>query len=110
MNQRIKAIIIDDSIQFCKVLELLLLRHKDIELVGIANTFKDGKNLIEKYVPELLFLDVELDESDGFSLLKSIESDISKCIYTTIVSSHQKYVINSLRESCFYFLHKPVDA
>ena len=74
-------------------------------LAGVANSGKDGIALIEKEQPELVFLDVEMDDMTGFEMLERIDTIDFKVIFTT---SFDKYAIKAIRFSALDYLLKPV--
>ena len=74
-------------------------------LAGVANSGKDGIALIEKEQPNLVFLDVEMDDMTGFEMLERLDSIDFKVIFTT---SFDKYAIKAIRFSALDYLLKPV--
>ena len=61
--------------------------------------------LIEKEQPNLVFLDVEMDDMTGFEMLERLDSIDFKVIFTT---SFDKYAIKAIRFSALDYLLKPV--
>jgi two-component system, LytTR family, response regulator len=65
-----------------------------------------GLQLIATYQPDIVFLDIEMDDGTGFDLLKQIEAPSFQLIFTT---AHNQYAIQAIRFSALDYLLKPVD-
>ncbi len=67
---RTKILIIDDEIDYCKIMKTYF-QEKDIE-VSAAYTLKDGMVQIEKNPPDILFLDNNLPDGQGWEMVNQI--------------------------------------
>ena len=70
---KIRAVIVEDSRLARNELKELIKLHDDLELVGEAGNVDDGAELIETEIPDLLFLDINMPEKDGFDLLEMLD-------------------------------------
>ena len=69
----ITAAIVDDEPQFRELLSSLLgKRFPEITVLGVAGSVAEGSTLVREKRPDLLFLDVEMGDMNGFDLLKRI--------------------------------------
>jgi two-component system LytT family response regulator len=103
----IKTILVDDEKHCTDRLQFLLLNYLDIiQVIGVFHTVEDAKHSIEKLKPDLIFLDIQLNESTAFDLLKSIKDIDFQIIFTT---AHNKYAIEAIKFSAFDYLLKPID-
>ena len=104
----IKALIIEDEQHCIDRLSNLLATHckKTIYLAGSFQTLEDGIRGIQQLQPDLVFLDVMLDEHTGFDLLERLDSIPFAVIFTT---AHDKYAVEAFRFSAIDYLLKPVD-
>jgi two-component system LytT family response regulator len=101
------AIIVDDEIQSHQVLNHLLAKaHADIQIIASGYNVQEGLELIQKHRPELVFLDVEMPDGQGFDLLKKIASPNFNVIFIT---AHQHYAVTAFRFGALDFLLKPVN-
>lgn len=101
-----KAIIIDDERLARQELKHLLEAHKDkISIVGEASNGKEAIALISELSPDLIFLDIQMPEMDGFELLKQLE-EIPKVIFVT---AYDDYAIEAFKVDALDYLLKPVD-
>lgn len=71
-----------------------------------ASGVKSGLKAIEAFKPDLVFLDVEMDDGTGIELIKKLEHYNFQLIFIT---AHDKYAINAFKLSAIDFLLKPID-
>lgn len=103
----IKAIIIDDSRDAINFLKLKLRKKcPDVELVGEAVTYEEGKSLIESCKADILFLDIEIDDKNGFDLLLESNIEDLKVIFTT---GHVEYSVKAFKFNAIHYLVKPIN-
>jgi two-component system, LytTR family, response regulator len=104
--KNINCIIVDDEINNVEFLSSLLMKHCDgINIVATALNAIEGIDLIEKYKPDLLFLDIQMPEKSGFDLLKSLPQINFEIIFIT---AFDQYGIQAIKFSALDYLLKPV--
>ncbi len=101
-----RAIIIEDSRLARLELKELLKDFPEIELVGEAENAEEGKALIEKENPDILFLDIHMPGKDGFELLQELET-VPHVIFTT---AFNEYAIKSFEFNTIDYLLKPISS
>ncbi|WP_108246787.1 LytR/AlgR family response regulator transcription factor [Muricauda brasiliensis] len=101
---KIRAVIVEDSRLARNELKELIKLHDDVELVGEASNVDDGVELIESESPDLLFLDINMPEKDGFDLLEMLD-EVPITIFTT---AYDEYAIKSFEYNALDYLLKPV--
>lgn len=101
----LKAVIVEDSRLARNELKELLKAHKEIELIGEAENVDDGFKLINKTNPDLLFLDINMPEKDGFELLEMLD-EVPITIFTT---AFDEFAIKSFEYNAFDYLLKPIN-
>lgn len=107
MKNKISCLIVDDEKNSREVLKKLLNRFADrLEVVGMAVDAEDAYQKMEKYFPELIFLDIQMPGGDGFSLLKRFDKVPCEVIFVT---SFDQYAINAIRFNAADYLIKPID-
>ena len=103
----IKAIIVEDEPNSRKTLTLMLNRFKkEIELIDVCSGPQEGMESIAKNKPQLVFLDIEMPEFNGFEMLKRIGTINFEVIFTT---AYDQYAITAIRLSALDYLLKPID-
>ncbi|UOY05164.1 LytTR family DNA-binding domain-containing protein [Muricauda sp. SCSIO 64092] len=101
----IKAVIVEDSRLARNELKELLKPHINIELVGEAENVDMGFELIQNTRPDLLFLDINMPEKDGFELLELLD-EVPITIFTT---AFDEYAIKSFEYNALDYLLKPIN-
>ena len=76
--------------------------HQIEEAAGV----KEGVSTINQLKPDIVLLDVEMDDGTGFDLLQQISQPGFQLIFTT---AHNEYAIQAFRYSAIDYLLKPVD-
>ncbi|KAB7531625.1 response regulator [Flagellimonas olearia] len=100
----IKAVIVEDSRLARNELKELIKKHDDIDLLGEAENVDAGFELIQSTSPDLLFLDINMPEKDGFELLEMLD-EVPITIFTT---AFDEYAIKSFEYNALDYLLKPV--
>ncbi len=101
---KIRAVIVEDSRLARNELKELIKLHDDLELIGEAGNVDDGVALIETESPDLLFLDINMPEKDGFDLLEMLD-EVPITVFTT---AYDEYAIKSFDYNALDYLLKPV--
>ncbi|MEM9646895.1 MAG: LytTR family DNA-binding domain-containing protein [Bacteroidota bacterium] len=101
---KIRAVIVEDSRLARNELKELVKKYGDIELVGEAENVDIGFELIQRERPDLLFLDINMPEKDGFQLLEMLD-EVPITVFTT---AFDEYAIKSFEYNALDYLLKPV--
>lgn len=107
----ITAILIDDDKHLRKGMKSLMERYaSEIVIIGEAESVKTGIVALEKYKPQVVFLDIHLSDGTGFDILEEV-SQLHGKINTHIVfiTAHEQYALKAFKFSALDFLLKPVD-
>ena len=102
---KLTAVIVEDSRLARNELKELIKEHKEISLIGEAENVDKGFELINETKPDLLFLDINMPEKDGFELLEMLDS-VPLVIFTT---AFDEYAIKSFEYNAFDYLLKPIN-
>src|SRR3954470_22337610 len=103
----VKAIIVDDEPFCCEALETLLSRYcPQVEVINICHSANKALKIIAEQKPQLLFLDIEMPQMNGFELLQKLPGADFNLIFTT---SYDQYAIKAIRFSAIDYLMKPID-
>ncbi|MDE7347209.1 MAG: LytTR family DNA-binding domain-containing protein [Muribaculaceae bacterium] len=106
-RKKITAVIIDDDIPSIRLLAEELSRREDIQLCATAESLKEGENIIYKYQPDLIFLDMKFPEGNGLTWYEETTlPEHSKVVFHTC---YQRYIHDALSLRVFDFLLKPFD-
>jgi len=102
----IRTIIIDDEKLNIKLLSNFACTYcPEIELVATATNYHEGLTLIQQYKPDLLFLDIEINDKNGFDLLQSAQLE---SMHVVMVTGHKQYASEAFNHEVTHFLLKPL--
>jgi len=105
--KKYKAIIIDDERNIREALELMLKQYcPDIEVVGLAVSAAEGRELLKTHLVDFIFLDISMPKEDGFAFLNTIPKENYGIIFVT---AYQEYALRALKASAIDYLLKPVN-
>jgi two-component system LytT family response regulator len=99
-----KAVIIDDEPLARDAVRHLLGRDPEIEIAG-ACSGAEAVALIERTTPDILFLDVQMPEVDGFDVLQAVGA-VPAVVFVT---AYEKYAVHAFEVSAIDYLLKPFD-
>lgn len=102
----IRAIIIDDEKHCIVTLKHLLNQFDHIDVVATTQESTEAKKLIEEHQPNLIFLDIEMPEMNGFDVINQFKTPNFKVIFTT---AYDQYALKALRLNALDYLLKPID-
>ena len=103
----IRAIIIDDIDAIRQKNSAVIKAHcPNVAIIAEADSVKSGQEAIRQYLPDLVFLDVEMADGTGFDLLQGLMPINFKVIFIT---AYQEFAIKAFRFSAIDFLLKPID-
>jgi two-component system LytT family response regulator len=101
-----RTIIVDDEKLSRSVLKLLLEKHcPAVNIVAVCADGISALEAIEKYQPDLLFLDVEMPGLNGFEVLQACKDASFSVIVTT---SYDHYALDAIRHNALDYLLKPI--
>jgi two-component system, LytTR family, response regulator len=103
----ITCVIIDDEKPARDSLELMLHRYfpEKVKVVGAAGSLKEGVITIYKHNPDLVFLDIEMPEENGFKLFNYFQQVPFSVIFTT---AYAEYAIKAIKVAALDYILKPV--
>lgn len=104
---KIKAVIIDDIKDARDNIKLDIESYTpEVEVIGEAEGVVTGAKAIKELKPDVVFLDIQMQDGTGFDLLDIVDSSAFKVIFTT---ASDEYAIRAFRMSAIDYLLKPID-
>jgi two-component system, LytTR family, response regulator len=101
-----KILIVDNEPLIRGSLRKMIVHYlSDNCIIEEADGVLDGLESIYRFQPDLLFLDVEMDDGTGFDLLNNIENPDFQLVFTT---AHNQYAIKAFEHSALNYLLKPI--
>ena len=106
-QKKITTLIVDDEPLARRNIRLLLKDDREIEIVGEAGTGREALAQIKKHSPDLVFLDIQMPELDGFGVLENIEAERLPAI--VFVTAFDQYALKAFEFHALDYLLKPFD-
>lgn len=104
---KIRAIVIDDEKRSRDTLSGLLAKYcqDEVELVGEADGFHTGLQVIREKQADVVFLDIQMPDGSGFKLLEELDEINFEVVFTT---AYDQFAIKAIRYSALDYLLKPI--
>jgi two-component system LytT family response regulator len=104
----LRTVIIDDEQNIRDVVSLILKKHcPTVEILGTADTVAAGIELIKSKNPDLVLLDIHLQNETGFDLLNKLSPVNFRTIFIT---AHEEYAVKAFKFSAIDYLLKPINS
>ena len=103
----IRAVVADDEALAREQIREFLKRFDDCELVSECASGVEAVEAIEQHRPELLFLDIEMPELNGFEVLQQSHAVLPSAV--VFVTAYDKYAIQAFEAHALDYLLKPFD-
>ena len=104
----IRAIHIDDEPHNHRSLARILAETcPQVQLLGQANNAAEGRTLYLQTQPDLIFLDIEMPDQNGFQFLESITPVRAEVIFVT---AYDQYALRAIKFAALDYLLKPINA
>ncbi len=102
-----KALIVDDEVSNRENLQQLLQRYApDVQVCALAENVDEAIKAIRAHRPQLVFLDIQLQDQSGFDLLKQLDEINFEIIFVT---AYDQYGIQAVKFAALDYLLKPID-
>ncbi len=99
-----KAIIVDDEPAGILALDRVLKDTPGIEIVATITNGREAVTAIEKYLPDIVFLDIEMPEYNGFDIAKATDHIPYHLVFVTAYSEH---AVDAFTTKAIDYLLKP---
>ncbi len=104
---KLTAIIVDDEPLGRKRVRALLARERDVEILAECASGAEALAAIRRRAPDVLFLDVQMPEMDGFELLRRVGSPLPLVVFVT---AFDKHAVSAFEVHALDYLMKPFKA
>jgi len=102
---KLRALVVDDELLARRNLTVLLGRDADIGVIEECGSGAQAIELIRGSRPDLLFLDVQMPECDGFDVLELLGGDLPPAV--VFVTAHDEYALRAFEAGALDYLMKP---
>lgn len=104
---RFRVLVVDDERLARSNLCVLLRRDPEIEIVGECSSGQEGLEHIRNRNPDIVFLDVQMPELDGFDVLEMLGNDLPRAV--VFVTAFDQYALRAFEAGALDYLLKPFD-
>ena len=105
--KKIKVLVVDDEPLARERLTTLLSQEPDVELVGPARDGEEAITAIHDDSPDLVFLDVQMPQMNGFDVIEAVGSD--KMPLVIFVTAYDQHALKAFQVRALDYLLKPFD-
>ncbi|MFC2106842.1 LytR/AlgR family response regulator transcription factor [Bacteroidota bacterium] len=103
----IRTLVIDDEVKAREtIIDMLNLFCKEVDVLGEASSVSTGYEMIKHYKPDLILLDIKMNDGTGFDLLKKFDKID---FYVIFITAFDEYAIDAFKFSAIDYLLKPID-
>jgi two-component system LytT family response regulator len=106
-SSKIRTLIVDDEPLARSNISVLLGRDPEIEIIGECGSGADALTEIRRAMPDLVFLDVQMPECDGFDVLERLGKYLPPAI--VFVTAYDQYALRAFEAGALDYLLKPFD-
>jgi two-component system LytT family response regulator len=100
------VIVVDDEPLARDLIRALLTKHPDVHMVGEAAGV-DAAALVARTRPDIMFLDIQMPEVDGFRLLELVGPDAVPAV--VFVTAYDRYALKAFEVHALDYLLKPIE-
>lgn len=101
---KLKAIIVDDEPLARERIRTLLAAEADVDVIAECATGPEAIAAVREHAPDVLFLDVQMPEMDGFEVLRALEEPLPLVIFVTAFDEH---AVRAFETQALDYLLKP---
>jgi two-component system LytT family response regulator len=106
-SHRIRTLIVDDEPLARAMLRSFLAEDAEIELIGECGDGYTAIEMIESGAPDLVFLDIQMPDLDGFGVLRDLEP--SAIPHIAFVTAYDQFAVKAFEVNAIDYLLKPFD-
>src|SRR4030095_9258504 len=105
VSPTVRAVVVDDEPTAREVVMTLLAEHPTVKVVGEATNGKEAVQLVRQLKPDLLFLDIQMPDQDGFRVLETLGHDVPRGV--VFVTAHDEHAIRAFDVHALDYVLKP---
>lgn len=107
MTQKITTIIVDDEPLACKRIAKLLRKDEEMKIKSICQNGKEAINEITKKKPDVVFLDIQMPEYNGFEVLEKLESSDHPLPRIVFITAYDEFALRAFEVHAVDYVLKP---
>lgn len=105
----IRTLIVDDEPLAREGLRVLLEKEPEVEVVGECRDGREAVRSLRELEPDLVFLDVQMPEMDGFEVLEAVAGSLEHAPTVVFVTAYDEFALRAFDVHALDYLLKPFD-
>lgn len=105
MKDRIRVMIVDDELPALDLLEKILSKIEEIEVIGRCQNGFETVKMSSELNPDLIFLDIEMPKLSGFDVVELLDKD--KMPFIVFVTAYNEYAVEAFEREALDYILKP---
>lgn len=101
----VRAVIVDDEPAAREVVLSLLAEEPAVRVIGEAANGRDAIDIVRRTKPDLLFLDIQIPDEDGFGVLEALGGDVPRGV--VFVTAHDEHALRAFDVHALDYVLKP---
>lgn len=104
---KIKALIVDDEVEVAETISLFLEKYagNKIKVIGKASTTSEALSIYKEFNPDIVFLDIQLQNETGFDFINAIKNPNQIII---MITAHAEHALKAYESNVNAYLTKPI--
>lgn len=107
MNQKIRALIVDDESLAREALLVMLKKDPEMEAIAACRNGEEAVKAIRELSPDIVFMDIQMPEMNGFQVIEQI--GVRRMPATVFVTAFDQYALRAFEANALDYLLKPFD-
>jgi two-component system, LytTR family, response regulator len=104
---KVRILIVDDEPPARAIVRQMLQGHSEVEIVGECENGHEAIASIEKFAPDLVFLDIQMPEVDGFAVLEACQPE--RLPHIIFVTAYDQFAVHAFEIHALDYILKPFD-
>jgi CheY-like chemotaxis protein len=100
----LRVVIIEDDPQACQLLNVLLAERENVIVVGVEDRVTAGRARLACADYDLVFLDIELQDGNGFELVPHVRPE-ARVVFLT---GHERHAVRAFEVNALDYILKPI--
>lgn len=103
----IRALVVDDEPLAREIIREMIRRDTEISVIGECGNGMDAVAMIEAERPDMVFLDIQMPEVDGFAVVEAVGVETMPVVI--FVTAYDQYAVNAFKVHALDYILKPFD-
>lgn len=104
-----KVLLVDDEVSAQRRLGRLLGQYPDVQIVGEAQDGLEALELIDSQAPDVIFLDIQMPELDGFGIVRALPAHAPRPPLIVFATSYDQHALEAFEANAIAYLLKPIE-